>query len=66
MKKFRVTYLKKNTLSILKGSGPQIFAEQIINTEETKIDIPVYPGLDLMAIIEILPEITIKDEKITD
>ena len=62
MKRFRVTYVKKQGLSVLQ-KNPNIFAEQIIETNSDKIEIPVYPGMELLAITELLPDIQIKNEK---
>lgn len=58
MKKFRCTFKKTEVLK-LSNNTPAIFAEQIILTDCEKIEIPVPAGFDLIAVIEILPEIKI-------
>lgn len=59
MKLFRCTYIKKQGLSLMKNT-PNVFIEQTIKCSEEKIDIPIYPGFDLLAITEMLPELIIK------
>jgi len=62
MKTFRATFQKQ-----IKVLGPnqavQMFAEQNIHTDKDKIDIPVPYGYQLVAVIETLPDITIKSNE---
>lgn len=65
MKTFRVTYVKEKGVSLmlpLMKNPPNVFLEQIIKCDSEKIDIPMYPGFNLIGIIELLPELIIKSD----
>lgn len=59
MKTFRINYIKKQKIKMFGPEQPlpNIFLELVIKTDNDKIEIPTYPGYDIIAITEMIPDL---------